>query len=194
MPAACWDPASRPEGYCPDDLPSGWPGAIFDGVEIVSVVIFTVEYIARMYAIGECDEYLGWRGKFRFLITPFSLIDLASIVPFYVDLVRLPSPLRGPPRRCGSVRRPPAASPRKHPVRPSGHGAGDPRRPDPGGAVHPSDAHLPHPHVRRVCRCVRARPLAPRPSSPRRRDASAGTATDPQDTVTRCTRGSCLAG
>ena len=108
VPAACWDPASRPEGYCPDDLPSGWPGAIFDGVEIVSVVIFTVEYIARMYAIGECDEYLGWRGKFRFLITPFSLIDLASIVPFYVDLVRLPSPLRGPPRRCGSVRRPPA--------------------------------------------------------------------------------------
>ena len=52
----------------------------------MSVVVFTVEYFLRLWAVGEETSYGGVLGRLRFMITFYPLIDLASILPFYIDL------------------------------------------------------------------------------------------------------------
>ena len=44
-------------------------------VEIISVAIFTVEYIVRVYVADN---------KLRFILSFYGLIDLCAILPFYV--------------------------------------------------------------------------------------------------------------
>jgi hypothetical protein len=76
--------------------PCDWCGVVFAGsssivgdssiLEIFTVGIFTIEYIIRFWAIGCVPEYQGTKGKMKFVLSFFSLIDLISIIPFYVDL------------------------------------------------------------------------------------------------------------
>jgi heme/copper-type cytochrome/quinol oxidase subunit 4 len=55
-------------------------------LELFTVAVFTVEYILRLYTADlEMTSYQGFWGRLRFLPTFFSLVDLASILPFYVD-------------------------------------------------------------------------------------------------------------
>ncbi|CAM9922986.1 unnamed protein product, partial [Choristocarpus tenellus] len=58
------------------------------------VVVFTVEYVLRFYSIVEAKDsdgeqtYPGFSGQVRWALTDFfSWVDLASIVPYYVDLL-----------------------------------------------------------------------------------------------------------
>ncbi|PKY45864.1 voltage-gated potassium channel [Rhizophagus irregularis] len=46
--------------------------------DVVAVIIFTIEYFGRFYASVN---------KWRFFFKPMSLIDLISIIPFYVQLI-----------------------------------------------------------------------------------------------------------
>ena len=56
--------------------------------ETTSVVVFTVEYLLRLWAAPEDPRYVGrLRGRVRFAATPLALVDLAAIVPFYLVLV-----------------------------------------------------------------------------------------------------------
>ena len=48
--------------------------------------IFTIEYVARFYCIGEEERYAGCQGRYNFFFSFFSLVDLISIVPYYIDL------------------------------------------------------------------------------------------------------------
>ena len=58
--------------------------------EVASVAIFTVEYLLRMWV---CNEHLSLardgpiEARLKFAVTPFALIDLAAIVPFYLALM-----------------------------------------------------------------------------------------------------------
>ncbi|TKR68042.1 hypothetical protein L596_024089 [Steinernema carpocapsae] len=54
------------------------PIAVFDYIEMICIVWFTIEYILR-FAV--CTE------KWKFLRTPLNLIDISTIVPFYLELV-----------------------------------------------------------------------------------------------------------
>ncbi|XP_051950785.1 potassium voltage-gated channel, KQT-like subfamily, member 2a isoform X2 [Xyrauchen texanus] len=45
-------------------------------LEIVTIVVFGVEYIVRIWAAGCCCRYRGWRGRLRFARKPFSVIDI----------------------------------------------------------------------------------------------------------------------
>ncbi|KNC47682.1 ion transporter [Thecamonas trahens ATCC 50062] len=61
-------------------------GTVFDVIEAVSVALFTIEYGLRMVAIGVEDKYAGWSGRAKWMVSFFSLVDLAAIMPFYVGL------------------------------------------------------------------------------------------------------------
>jgi len=55
-------------------------------LELFTVAVFTIEYILRLYVADmESPKYKGILGRLRYLPTFFSLVDLASTVPFYVD-------------------------------------------------------------------------------------------------------------
>jgi len=55
-------------------------------LEIFTVLIFTVDYVLRICTADlENSQYSGILGRLRYIPTFYSLIDLVSIVPFYVD-------------------------------------------------------------------------------------------------------------
>ncbi|XP_039869846.1 potassium voltage-gated channel subfamily KQT member 2-like isoform X1 [Simochromis diagramma] len=45
-------------------------------LEIVTIVVFGVEYIIRIWAAGCCCRYRGWRGRLKFARKPFCVIDI----------------------------------------------------------------------------------------------------------------------
>lgn len=56
----------------------------FDFIEIFTVSFFTLELILRYVAIGYKTEYSGWKGRIKFTLTPFTLIDIFSILPIFL--------------------------------------------------------------------------------------------------------------
>ena len=61
--------------------------------ETISVIFFTVEYIARLYAIVENPKYKHLiTGRLRYAKTSMAVIDLMAILPFYLTF--LPIDLR----------------------------------------------------------------------------------------------------
>jgi voltage-gated potassium channel len=48
--------------------------------------LFLVEYILRIWSIGERVEYAGWRGRLRYMTQPAALIDLLALIPFILLL------------------------------------------------------------------------------------------------------------
>ena len=48
--------------------------------------LFAIEYLARAYAIGVAPQYAGGRGLMRHLLRPMSVIDLLSILPFFLGV------------------------------------------------------------------------------------------------------------
>lgn len=58
----------------------------FTVIELVSVYLFTLEYVLRLWSAVENRRYHTNLGRLRFALTPFALIDLFSILPFYLAL------------------------------------------------------------------------------------------------------------
>uniref|UniRef100_A0A3B4UQ53 Potassium voltage-gated channel, KQT-like subfamily, member 2a n=1 Tax=Seriola dumerili TaxID=41447 RepID=A0A3B4UQ53_SERDU len=48
--------------------------------EIVTIVVFGVEYIVRIWAAGCCCRYRGWRGRLKFARKPFCVIDIMVLI------------------------------------------------------------------------------------------------------------------
>lgn len=64
-----------------------WP-ALFNGFEIVSVMIFSAEYIVRLWCCVEDPRYRHWfKGRLRYAVSFFGLVDLLAILPFYLPFV-----------------------------------------------------------------------------------------------------------
>ena len=47
--------------------------------EIVTIVVFGVEYIVRIWAAGCCCRYRGWRGRVKFARKPFCVIGEETV-------------------------------------------------------------------------------------------------------------------
>lgn len=59
----------------------------FDLIEVVSVLIFTVEYAARLWVAVEHPlyrEYSAFQARLRYAVSPLAVIDLLAIAPFYL--------------------------------------------------------------------------------------------------------------
>ena len=62
-------------------------GPFFLWFERLSVAVFTVEYLARIWSVVEESEEAKarpWRARLRSMIRPLSLADLLAILPFYL--------------------------------------------------------------------------------------------------------------
>ncbi|GKY98976.1 hypothetical protein MPSEU_000853300 [Mayamaea pseudoterrestris] len=92
------DWASRKHGLCGTLCDSLWFGNYQDNLleflnigstsvlEILTVAIFSVEYMLRLYTADlESELYKGFWGRIRYVPTFFSVIDLVSTLPFYID-------------------------------------------------------------------------------------------------------------
>lgn len=59
---------------------------VFRAVELVSLAVFTVEYLVRVWVCVENKMYRGSFGRLRYMISPMALIDLIAILPVYLFL------------------------------------------------------------------------------------------------------------
>lgn len=79
-------------GNYPDNALEGLGIGAASLLEIFIVGVFTIDYLLRFYTADLIDvKYSGVMGRVRFTFSFFSLVDLASIVPFYVDSFLLPN-------------------------------------------------------------------------------------------------------
>ena len=69
----------------------------FWAFEVFSVAVFTVEYLCRLWV---CTEHLSLsrhgpiKARLKFVLSPYGLIDLLAILPFYVGLLMPTADLR----------------------------------------------------------------------------------------------------
>ena len=62
-------------------------GPWFRAFELLSVVVFGVEYVLRLWSIGVEPQHRGLVGRLRWMATPFAIIDLLAILPaFFVGV------------------------------------------------------------------------------------------------------------
>ncbi|MBB1485302.1 potassium channel family protein [Oceanospirillum sediminis] len=56
-------------------------------LEIFSVIIFTLEYLTRLWISPENPRFgEGFRGRLRYMRSPIAIVDLIVILPFYLSL------------------------------------------------------------------------------------------------------------
>lgn len=75
------------------ELPE-WENTVLWYIEIVSVIIFTIEYLLRIYVADLMYPELGTvRSRLRYLRSFMAVIDLLAILPFYIPYL-IPIDLR----------------------------------------------------------------------------------------------------
>lgn len=63
-------------------------GLYLNVFEVVSVVVFTVEYLARLWSCTTDPQFSGQvRGRARLVLRTMSIIDLLAILPFYLPFL-----------------------------------------------------------------------------------------------------------
>lgn len=62
---------------------------LFRGFELFSVAVFSVEYFLRIWSSTADERFAGSgvRGRLRFMRTPYAIIDLVAILPFYLPFL-----------------------------------------------------------------------------------------------------------
>jgi voltage-gated potassium channel len=71
-------------------------GMLFHTIEIVSLLVFTLEYVARIWVAGEhpAHRHLNVpQARWRYIRSPAGIIDLMAVLPFWFAFV-LPTDLR----------------------------------------------------------------------------------------------------
>ncbi len=60
----------------------------FDSFDYISVIIFTAEYIARIWVADiQFKEYGPVKSRLKYIFSPMGIIDLVAILPFYLPFI-----------------------------------------------------------------------------------------------------------
>lgn len=60
----------------------------FDWFDAISVAIFSIEYVLRVWSCTHDQKYQHWfRGRLKYMATPGAIIDLLAILPYYLNAV-----------------------------------------------------------------------------------------------------------
>lgn len=63
-------------------------GAVLNLFEFISVLVFTIEYVARIYACTTDPQfYSPILGRVRFVLSPMAIVDLLAILPFFLPFI-----------------------------------------------------------------------------------------------------------
>jgi voltage-gated potassium channel len=65
-------------------------GALFRAIEMISIAVFTVEYLLRLWAAVEHAPYshlAGQRARIRYALSPAGIVDLLAVLPFWIALL-----------------------------------------------------------------------------------------------------------
>jgi voltage-gated potassium channel len=69
----------------------GWSAAywhVFRAIEVVSILLFTIEYATRVWSCTSDRRYAHpFYGRLRFMLTPMAVLDLLAIVPYYLPML-----------------------------------------------------------------------------------------------------------
>jgi len=58
--------------------------------EVFSVVVFTIEYLLRLWVITENPDFSHpVKGRIKYIFTPLAIIDLIAILPFYLPFMNI---------------------------------------------------------------------------------------------------------
>ena len=60
-------------------------GSIIFTAELLIFTVFSIEYLARLYAAGEDPRYRGLQGRMRYVASVWALIDLLALLPFLLS-------------------------------------------------------------------------------------------------------------
>ena len=59
----------------------------FDYFEVVSIIVFSIEYLLRAWISVEDARYHSpVRGRLKYLMSPMALVDLVAVLPFYLGI------------------------------------------------------------------------------------------------------------
>ena len=59
----------------------------FDGFELFSIIIFSMEYLFRVWVCVEDPRYqLPVKGRLKYMVSPMAIIDLVAVLPFYLGI------------------------------------------------------------------------------------------------------------
>ncbi len=64
-------------------------GHIFHAFDKFSVIVFSIEYVLRVWTAVEMEDkrfHASVMGRLRYILTPLALIDLVAILPFYMGI------------------------------------------------------------------------------------------------------------
>ena len=60
---------------------------LFPMLETIFVVVFIIEYLLRLYSIGEDPRYRGLSGRLRYIFSFWALVDLVAILPYFMGFL-----------------------------------------------------------------------------------------------------------
>lgn len=59
----------------------------FDGFELFSIIIFSMEYLSRVWVCVEGPRYqTSVKGRLKYMVSPMAIVDLIAVLPFYLGM------------------------------------------------------------------------------------------------------------